>query len=314
MKFVDPKNDVAFKKIFGNEAKKEILVSFLNAVLGLSGDREIADLEILNPYQTPKIEALKETLLNVKARDKRGVTFIVEMQIEYTAGLKKRFLYYTAKEYVTQIERGEEYPHLNQIIFIGILDFNAFQGQSYLTRHLILNTETHEQELQDLEFNFIELPKFTKREEELETVLEKWLYFIKNASGLEMIPVNADFRPLRTAYEVANSFSWKREDLEVYEHRGIKIQDERGAIQHALEEGLQQGWEQDHAAGRQEGEQHGERKATIRTIRQILTIRFGPPPPDLERHLEPHDLPALQQLAETTLTAPALSEWLAQTG
>jgi predicted transposase/invertase (TIGR01784 family) len=241
MQFVDPKNDVAFKKIFGTEERKEILISFLNAVLDLTDDREIEEIAILNPYQTPKIEALKNTLLDVKARDKRGVTFIIEMQIEYTVGLKKRFLYYTAKEYVAQIERGEDYPHLNQIIFIGILDFNAFRGQSYLIRHLLLNAETHAQELEDLELNFIELPKFTKQENELETTLEKWIYFIKNAGDLEVIPASADLRPLRVAYEVANSFSWKREDLEIYESRGIKIQDERGAIQHALEQGLQEG-------------------------------------------------------------------------
>jgi predicted transposase/invertase (TIGR01784 family) len=265
MKFVNPKNDVAFKKIFGNEEKKEILISFLNAVLGLSGDHEIEDVEILNPYQTPKIEALKDTLLDVKARDKRGVTFIVEMQIEYTAGLKKRFLYYTAKAYVAQIERREDYPHLNQIIFIGILDFNAFEGHRYLTRHLILNTDTHEQELKDLEFNFIELPKFTKCEDELETVLEKWIYFIKDAGNLEVIPASADFSPLRAAYQVANSFSWNREDLEVYENRGIKIQDERGAIQHALEKGLQQ--------GRQEGEQQGRQKIA----RAMLAEGLSPP-------------------------------------
>jgi predicted transposase/invertase (TIGR01784 family) len=257
MKFVNPTNDVAFKKIFGNEEKKEILISFLNAVLDLKGDHEIEDLAILNPYQTPKIEALKDTLLDVKARDKRGVTFIVEMQIEYTIGLKKRFLYYTAKEYVAQIERGEDHPHLNQVIFIGILDFNAFRGQNYLTRHLMLNIETYEQELEGLELNFIELPKFTKREEELETVLEKWVYFIKNASTLEMIPTSADIKPLRTAYEVANEFGWKREDLEVYENRGIKIQDERGALQHALEKGLQQGEQRGLQKGLQQGRQEG---------------------------------------------------------
>jgi predicted transposase/invertase (TIGR01784 family) len=272
MKFVNPTNDVAFKKIFGNEEKKEILISFLNAVLDLTGDHEIEDITILNPYQTPKIEALKDTLLDVKARDKRGITFIVEMQIEYTVGLKKRFLYYTAKEYVAQIERGEDYPHLNQVIFIGILDFNAFRGQNYLTRHVLLNTETHEQELEDLELNFIELPKFTKQEEELETVLEKWVYFIKNAGDLKMIPASADIRPLRTAYEVANHFSWKREDLEVYENRGVKIQDERGALQHALEKGIQQGEQR----GLQKGIQQGEQQKAIAVARAMLVEGLDP--------------------------------------
>ena len=79
MRFVNPKNDVAFKKIFGDENHKEILISFLNAVLNLQDLHEIADLTILNPYQAPKLAALKYTLLDVRAIDKRGVTFIVEM-------------------------------------------------------------------------------------------------------------------------------------------------------------------------------------------------------------------------------------------
>jgi predicted transposase/invertase (TIGR01784 family) len=241
MKFVDPTNDVAFKKIFGNEEHKEILISFLNAILDLTGDKEIEDLEILNPYQTPKIELLKDTILDIRAKDKRGITFIVEMQVEYTPGLTKRFLYYTAKEYVGQIERGQDYPRLNQVIFIGILDFNAFKSKGYLTRHRLLNSETYQQELADLELNFIELPKFTKREDELETVLEKWIYFIKNASNLKMIPANADSKPLQVAYEVANQFGWSREDLEIYDARGVRIQDERGAVEHAAEKGIQQG-------------------------------------------------------------------------
>jgi predicted transposase/invertase (TIGR01784 family) len=239
MRFVNPKNDVAFKKIFGDEQKKEILISFLNAVLDLTGEREIQDVEILNPYQAPKIALLKNTLLDVRARDRRGVTFIVEMQIERLAGLRKRFTYYVAKTYAGQIERGEDYPHLNQVIFIGVLDFVEFKSEAYLTRHLILNQTTHEQELEDLEFNFIELPKFTKTEAELQTILEKWIYFIKHAEDLEVAPANAQELPLRAAYEAANRFGWSRDEMELYEARGMRLQDERGAIELALQEGLQ---------------------------------------------------------------------------
>jgi len=251
MKFVDPRNDVAFKKIFGNEHKTEILISFLNAVLNLTGDREIQTVQILNPYQTPRIAELKHTILDIRATDKRGVTFIVEMQVENMEALKKRFTYYVAKSYVSQIERGDDYPKLNQVIFIGVLDFTLFEGEDYLTRHLILNTNTHKQELKDLEFNFIELPKFTKTEAELETNLEKWAYFIKHAGDLEVTPESADFEELRTAYEEANRFNWKKEDLEIYEYRGIKIQDARGAIQLATKKGLQKGRREGRREGRQ---------------------------------------------------------------
>jgi predicted transposase/invertase (TIGR01784 family) len=234
MKFVNPRNDVAFKKIFGKEEYTEILISFLNAVLDLTGDKEIQEIELLNPYQAPRLEALKYPLLDVRAKDKRGVTFIVEMQVSHVEGLRKRFTYYTSKAYVSQIERGQDYPRLNQVIFIGILDFKEFDADHYLTRIQLLNIQTYQQELKDLEFNFIELPKFTKQEHELKTVLEKWIFFLKHADELEVIPDSADTTALRHAYDVANQFSWTQEELEVYEYWGIKAQDERGAVQYAL--------------------------------------------------------------------------------
>ena len=132
-------------------------------MLDLSGEKEIQEIELLNPYQTPRIEGLKYTLLDVRAKDRRGVTFIVEMQVERMAGLRKRFAYYASKAYVSQIERGEDYPKLNQVIFIGILDFKEFDTRHYLTRLQILNTETYQQEIQDLEFNFIELPNLQNK-------------------------------------------------------------------------------------------------------------------------------------------------------
>lgn len=235
MKFVNPRNDVAFKKIFGNEEHKEILISFLNAVLDLTGDKEIQEIELLNPYQAPRIAALKYTLLDVRAKDKRGVTFIVEMQVEDVAGLRKRFLYYAAKAYASQIERGTDYPKLNQVIFIGILDFEEFATLHYLTRIQFLNTVTFQPELHDLEFNFLELPKFSKHEEELTTILEKWLFFLKHAAELEVIPESADSVALRAAYDLANQFDWTKEELEVYDYWGIKAQDERGMVQLALQ-------------------------------------------------------------------------------
>ena len=244
MKFVNPKNDIAFKKIFGNEQHKEILISFLNAVLGLTGEREIAEVTLLNPYEAPKINLLKGTLLDVKAVDKQGVTFIVEMQVENVVGLRKRFQYYVAKAYSSQIERGHDYPKLNQVIFIGILNFSEFEGEDYLTRHALLNCKTYKQELQDMELNFIELPKFGKQEDELETTLEKWIYFIKYAPDLQMIPPHANIPPLQTAYEVANSFGWSKEEMEIYDYRGIKMQDEQGALDYAYQQGTEQGMQQ----------------------------------------------------------------------
>ncbi len=284
MRFVDVKSDIAFKRIFGNEGKKEILISFLNAVLGLSGDREIGDISILNPYQVPKIEGLKETVLDIRAVDKRNVTFIVEIQVQRKKGFEKRVLYYTSKAYIAQLGRGDDYPKLNQVIYIGIVDFNIFEGDNYLTRHMILNTDTFKQELKDFEFNFIELPKFTKGEDEIESIVDKWIHFIKNAYSLHMVPKCADFIEIREAYDIANEITWSEKELEIYEYWQIRFQDERGAIEYAAEnalikgqiEGERKGIIIGRAEGKIEGRVEGKLEGLLEGIEGMLEIKYGP--------------------------------------
>ncbi|MBF0608149.1 MAG: Rpn family recombination-promoting nuclease/putative transposase [Magnetococcales bacterium] len=271
MRFVDVKSDIAFKKIFGNENKKEILISFLNAVLDLRGDREIGDIEILNPYQMPKMEGLKETILDIKAVDKSGVTFIVEIQVQKQKGFEKRVLYYTSKAYIAQLGKGDDYHVLNQVIYIGIVDFKIFNGDNYLTRHMILNTDTLNQELKDFEFNFIELPKFTKTEDEVDSIVEKWVYFIKNAYSLEMVPKSADFVEIKEAYEIANEGTWSKKEFEVYEYWQMRLQDERGALENSFDEGKIEG----RIEGRLEGIVEGQRTGLIEGIEGMLEIKYA---------------------------------------
>ncbi|MBF0317805.1 MAG: Rpn family recombination-promoting nuclease/putative transposase [Nitrospirae bacterium] len=275
MRFVDVKSDIAFKRIFGNENRKEILISFLNAVLGLSGDREIGDIEILNPYQVPKRDGLKETVLDIRAVDKRNVTFIVEIQIQKKKGFEKRVLYYTSKAYIDQLGRGEDYPNLKPVIYIGIVDFKIFNGDNYLTRHLILDTDTLKQELKDFEFNFIELPKFTKGEDDVESIIEKWVYFIKNAYSLEMVPKSADFLEIKEAYEIANEITWSKKEMEVYEYWQMRLQDERGALENSFDEGLAEGQRKGLIEGQRKGLIEGQRKGLIEGIEGMLEIKYA---------------------------------------
>ena len=89
LKFVDPKNDVAFRKIFGDENKKEILISFLNNILEFTGtNKEIIEITIQNPYQVPKLKELKETILDIKSVDKRNIHYIIEMQMFHTSAFE----------------------------------------------------------------------------------------------------------------------------------------------------------------------------------------------------------------------------------
>jgi predicted transposase/invertase (TIGR01784 family) len=226
MQFADIKNDIAFRKIFGNETKTEILLSFLNAVLKLEGIKQIVWVEILNPYQLPRMAGSKTTILDVRAKDQAGNFYIVEMQVTDRAGLDKRIVYYGAKSYASQLDAGENYYQLKPVIFIGILDFEYMQNPHYLSRHLILDADTQEHKLKDLEFTFIELPKFNKSEQELQTLTEKWIYFIKNAADLNLIPASVNDEGLKSAYEEADRHTWTRKELEEYEYARMRETDE----------------------------------------------------------------------------------------
>jgi len=231
MKFVDVKNDVAFRKIFGNENKKVILISFLNAVLDLEGQSRVKEVTLLNPFQLPRIAGEKSSIIDVRATDEKGLTFIVEMQVAEPAGFDKRVLYYTSKDYAGQINSGDDYPLLRPVFFIGILDFNYFSGKNYLSSHLIVDEETGECVFKDLKFRFIELKKFNKKSHELKNIIDEWTFFIKNADELEVMPSDVDDEGLKEAYEEAAQHNWSKEAYDAYIYSGIREQDDRGRVE-----------------------------------------------------------------------------------
>jgi len=245
MKFADPKNDLAFKKIFSNSKHKNILISFLNATLDFKDDFAIVDVELANPYQVPKIPELKETILDIKATNKNGDTFIVEMQRKDLGEFTKRSLYYTSKAYVEQLPKGQDYTKLKKVYFIGILNFNIFDNTNYISRHLIINQETNTQDIKDFEFTFIELSKFNKELNELDTILDKWIYFLKNAQDLTMIPKEYEtIEEFQEAFNIATQTTWDKKELEVYDYIALKEFDEINALKTAEQKGIQKGIEQ----------------------------------------------------------------------
>ncbi len=239
MKFVDIKNDVAFRKIFGNENRKEVLISFLNAVLLLQENYKIINVDILTPYQLPDLKGGKVTIVDVKAKDQNNKTYIVEMQVAEVDGFDKRVLYYASKSYAAQIERGDQYENLNPTYFIGILDFEVTKNPSYINRHKIIDVETNENYIKDIEFNFIELPKFNKKENELESIIDQWVYFIKNAENLAVIPENLIDKGLKFAYEDADKHNWSKAELEAYDYVLMREQDDRGRMSFALRKSME---------------------------------------------------------------------------
>lgn len=245
MKFVDVTNDIAFRKIFGNENKKISLLSFLNAVLAFPEGKKVIDVTIVNPYQLPKLSGGKSTIVDVKAKDEKGNNFIVEMQVAEDEDFEKRVLYYTSQNYADQISRGDEYNKLNAAYFIGILDFKISKNPKYISRHRVLDVETGENIIRDIEFNFIELPKFNLQLVDLKSNIEQWVYFIKNAENLEVIPDNIYDEGLKTAYIAADQHSWTKQELEDYNKIFMREALDRGvttlAVKRATEKGIEEG-------------------------------------------------------------------------
>lgn len=259
MRFVDIKNDVAFRKIFGNQKKSICLISFLNAVLNLEGNNRIVKVTIINPYILPNSHDGKSSIIDVRATDQKNRRFVVEMQVGNKKGFEKRVQFYTARDYSAQIEKGEDYLKLKPTYFIGILDFNIGKGKNYVAKHFFVEEETGENVLDDIQFRFIQLSKFKKKIHELVTMIDKWTYFIKHAEKLQMIPNDIEDEGLITAYTEADKFTWKKNDLIAYDNASMRIQDERGAKEFARDEGKAEGIE----LGIELGEERKEKDAII---------------------------------------------------
>ena len=223
MRFINPKTDFAFKKIFGSEQSKDILISFLNAIL-YEGHSTIQDLEIINPYLAPKIRGLKETYLDVKAQITGDKTVIVEMQVLNLEGFEKRILYNAAKSYSTQLDSGDDYTLLNPVIALTITDFTMFEALDKIISRFILKEKDYliDYPIYDIELVFVELPKFNQQISELETLTDKWLYFLRNAKQLDQIPETMEeISAIQRAFYVANQANLSREEYEDLERREI---------------------------------------------------------------------------------------------
>lgn len=300
MHFLDPTNDFAFKKIFGDEKKKYILISFLNSILRLPSDQQITEVTLLNPTQAPHLLGAKETILDVRCHDQQGAEYIVEMQVLPQVFFDKRVLYYASKTYAHQLDSGENYHLLKPVIFLGILNFGFTCNDHYLSTHCVQDVETKEHILQDFRFTFVELPKFLKTEAELVNVEDKWLYFLKHAKQLESIPAVIHEAALKAAFEIVNRLNWDKDMLEIYDRRSMQVQDEIQRVNFGYQKGRQEGLEE----GRAEGRQEGERTLLLR----FLERRFGLLPRHYQERLQQASDEQLLHWSERLLEAKQLTD------
>jgi predicted transposase/invertase (TIGR01784 family) len=251
--FINPKTDFAFKKIFGSKQSTDILISFLNAMLH-DGAPTIVSLIILDPYQSPRIKGIKDSCLDIKATLGDGRTVIIEMQVLNTLGFEKRVLYNAAKAYSTQLNVGDDYILLNPIVALTITDFEMFPNSpKMISSYALREKEELTTYSDDIELVFVELPKFKKTLDEIETVSDKWIYFLRYASQLQSVPPSMGDEPaIEHAFQVAQQSKLTRKELEIVEKSQMLLHDNRNALLYA--------------------EQQGKLKAKLEIAKQLLDV------------------------------------------
>ena len=278
-KFLDPKNDVAFKKIFGSEKHKDILIHFINDVLERKDNDQIDEVEFLSTIQDAEIASKKQSIVDVLCRDKNGVQIIVEMQVAPTKGFEKRAQYYAAKAYSRQLNKGQEadglYENLKAVIFIAIADYIVFPDKTeFKSEHVILDKNSHEHDLQDFSFTFVELPKFKKEKiEELDTTIDKWCYFFKYAaktSEADMAKIGSSYKTIGDAYEIVNQYNWNEQQLLAYERETKRVWDNRSVLEFQLDKAKAEGMEQ----GMEQGIEKGKTERDIEIAKDMTTKNY----------------------------------------
>ncbi len=299
MRFINPKVDYAFKKIFGSEQSKEILISFLNAIV-YDGEQVIQSLTIVNPYNPGQVLTLKDTFLDIKAVLADGSIVVIEMQVAAMTAFNKRVAYNLAKAYSNQLVTGEDYPLLNPAIAVTITDFILFKETADTINKFVFQEVTKKFKLLDdqLQLVFVELPKFHQTLEELKTLTDKWLYFLKDAASLDSIPESLGaVSEINFALNLANQANMTVDELAAVDRRGMLLQDERGRLAYAEEQ----------------GEQQGRIKQAIALVMRLLQKRFGEIPATISSKIENLPLGNLESLTEEIFEFESLSDlevWL----
>lgn len=260
-KYINPYTDFGFKKLFGTEMNKDLLISFLNALFN-DTRREIVDVEYLNGENLGEGYADRRSVFDVYCRATDGSRFIVEMQKAEQAYFKDRSIYYATTPIRQQAPKGEWDYHLDNVYTIGILNFEFPHGEypadSYFHVIKLKDVEDNHVFYDKLTFFYLEMPKFTKTEDELETMFDKWMFVLHNLYRLLERPKALQDRIFQKLFEQAEIAKYSDAERRQYEESKKVFWDNFSVLKTARDKGLQEGIQQ----GIQQGIQN-EKKETI---------------------------------------------------
>ena len=243
-RYLDPKADVVFKKIFGEHPK--LLISFLNALLPLPATRPIVTLTYLQNEQVPVIPEFKRTIADVKCTDSQGRVFIVEMQMNWTDNFKQRLLFGTSQAFVKQLNNGEEYLFLQPVYGLGLVAeiYEKTTSDWYHHYQLVKKGDVHQSDvIEHLQLIFIELPKFPVRSSEEKKLRLLWLRFLReiDEKTTSVSKDLLDVPEIAEAVALAEESAYTPGELNLYESYWDQVSREKTLIMDKYAEGKAEG-------------------------------------------------------------------------
>ncbi len=215
---IDPKVDCVFKKLFGSEENKNLLIHFSNSVLEL--ENPITDVTILNPYNDKDFETDKLSIVDVKAQDDKGRLFQIEIQLALHPAITKRILYTWADIYSSSIKSGEDYSKLNKLYSIWLLDANVFPHIDAV--HLpfqVINREFGVELCDQLSIHLIQLSKWKKGG--IASAKDIWVHFFNHGELLDdaKLPDSLNIAEIKQAMDQLKAFKENEQNYHLYQSR-----------------------------------------------------------------------------------------------
>lgn len=301
-RYLNPYTDFGFKKLFGEEANKDLLIDFLNQLL--PPRHQIAELDFRNSEQLPDIPLGRKAIFDIHCISTAGERFIVEMQKEKFRFFKERSVFYATFPIREQAKKGDWLFELEPMYLIAILDFVYDEAKEMrkFRRDVALRDQDGELFFDKLHFKFLQMPLFTKQEHELQTHFDKWLYFLKNLESFDHIPSILDEPVFQKAFHTAELANLSHEQYTAYEENLLDYLGVKAAMVTARDEGR--------AEGRSEGRAEGKAEGQITILRRLLIQRFGDLPNWAQTRLVEADTSQIKAWSEQILEATSLEALL----
>jgi predicted transposase/invertase (TIGR01784 family) len=255
-KYLDPKADLTFKKVFGKN--KRLVMSLLNALLPLADDMKITDVEYLTPENVPENPAKKYSIIDVRCTDNFDRHFIVEMQSYWTQEFFTRTVFNATAAYSNQLAKGKAFERLKDVYALSLVNEEAFcydKDDGYIQEFYLINKKHSDDIRKHLSLIFIELPKFKPSNRAEEKMKDLWLKFLTriNEDTVDVEPDLLANEDINEALEIVETSAYTDAELAAYRKYWLDISTEKSAIQGAEKRAEQKGREE----GREEGLKEG---------------------------------------------------------